>query len=537
MAVAHTADSLGDMRLKSYAQYFRICYRVLFSSRYEQYFPPGDYKQVVMVFANAQKWAQQNGHTAIAAACKHYIGEVYFKAAQYGPAFEHLLKANVAFQEIGYENVPAISIYLHNLGLNYYQFEEYDKALEAFLAASQHPFFINRTELNTLNSIGLIYARQQNWNKAVTYYRKTIARAKENNDVVWIGIASGNLGNGFLAKEQNDSALFYHNKNYNINVNHDAPEDAAKSALAIATIYIRQQQPDSAWHYILAGQALNKKNNSDPAERLAFNKRLLISILGYHKLKENYKLALICSDSLAAVNNRLQHLLDAKILNRAVVKAEAERYQAELQLLESQKKLSRLRFYVLITLLLSIIFISGWLFIRFRRNKIRQMHLAEKEKHTISFAKRRAEEKLYQAETLLAAYLTSLKEKTAQIDSLDTELQRQKEEKNDSELLTMAAKREKLIYSTIFTDEDWQYFRSLFEQVYPGFIYRLKEKYPDLSPGETRLLILTKLNLSTGEMAQMLGLTILAIRKARYRLRKKFDLDEKSKLDVLIQYI
>ena len=299
-AVAHTADSLGDERLKSYAQYFRICYRVLFSSQYEQYFPQGDYRQVVRVFARAQNWAQQNGYSDIAAACEHYIGKVYFQAAQYGLAFEHLLKANAAFRKIGYENVPAISIYLHNLGLDYYWFEEYDKALEAFLAASRYPFFIARPELNTLNSIGLIYARQQNWDKAVAYYRKTIARAKEYNDVVWIGIASGNLGNVFLAKEQNDSALFYHIKNYNINAYSHAPEDAAKSALAVATVFIRQQQPDTAWYYIRAGQALARKSISDPAERLEYRRRLLEAILGWHKLKENYKTALLFSDSLAA---------------------------------------------------------------------------------------------------------------------------------------------------------------------------------------------------------------------------------------------
>jgi len=96
---------------------------------------------------------------------------------------------------------------------------------------------------------------------------------------------------------------------------------------------------------------------------------------------------------------------------------------------------------------------------------------------------------------------------------------------------------EKLISSTILTDDDWRHFRDLFEQVHPGLLYRLKEKYADLSPAEIRLLILTKLKLPSREMAHMLGITIDAIQKSRYRVRKKLNLEEESNLEVLIQEI
>jgi DNA-binding CsgD family transcriptional regulator len=52
-----------------------------------------------------------------------------------------------------------------------------------------------------------------------------------------------------------------------------------------------------------------------------------------------------------------------------------------------------------------------------------------------------------------------------------------------------------------------------------------------------RLLILTKLNLSSREMAHMLGISADAIRKSRYRLRKKLNLEEENGIEVLIQEI
>ncbi|MEJ7684510.1 MAG: hypothetical protein WKG06_43015 [Segetibacter sp.] len=78
-------------------------------------------------------------------------------------------------------------------------------------------------------------------------------------DDAWVGIASGSLGNVFLTKGQNDSALFYHRRNYLINISGRAPEDAAKSALGIATVFIRQQHLDSALPYIQSGRELARK--------------------------------------------------------------------------------------------------------------------------------------------------------------------------------------------------------------------------------------------------------------------------------------
>ncbi|MBF9255753.1 tetratricopeptide repeat protein [Pontibacter sp. 172403-2] len=523
-AVAYTADSLGDEKLKSYAQYFQKCSRILFSERYEQHFPVGNYRSVVAVLAHTKAWAKENNYLDIAAACEHVTGGVYFRAARYGEAFEHLLKAQKAFQEIGYGQVPNASGYLFELGLCYYQFEELDKALASFLAAIRFPFYIPRMEINTLNTIGLIYSQQKDWGKAKVYYRKTIAKAAACQDKVWVGIGMGNLGQALLAQDKNDSALVYLRRSYKItsDVANRAPEDAAYSSLAMAKAFWRQQQPDSAWHYIRSGRQLARNYIRDSTESLEYRWRLLSVLVELNQAAGNYQTALQLSDSLNIIKDSLQQSYDARILSRATNKVEVERYQAELKLLESQKNLNQLRFYLLIGTVLAITVIMGLLFHRFRMRKKRQMELAEKE--------------LRHAEELLEAYLNALKEKTTLVESLTAELH-QLPVSNNPIRSNVGIKIESLISSTILTEEAWQHFRRLFEQVYPGFLYSLKGKFPDLSPAETRLLILTKLNLSTRDMAHTLGISVDSIRKARYRLRKKFNLEEEAALDVMIQNI
>lgn len=539
-AVANTADSLGDVRLKRYAQYFWKCYHILFAQRYEQYFRQGDYQSAAAALEKVKAWAQKEGYADIVASCEHYTGQIYFRANRYGSAFEHLLKAHEAFQKIGYENVPNASGYLYNLGLAYYRFEEWDKALETFLAAMHYPFYVSRDEINTYNAIGLIYSRQKEWDKAALFYHQTIAIAITNNNTTWIGIASGNLGNVFLQRGQNDSALFYHRINYFINssAGSRAPEDAALTSLAIAAAFVRQSQTDSALYYIKSAKRLARESAEDVTGILEFRKRLLTVLIELNKKTNNYRTVSLLSDSLTTVKDSLKQILDAKILSRAVEKAETDRYAAELKLMETQKNLNRLRFYIVIAALLLIIVIGSLLFNRFRMRKQRQAELDDKEKKLLSMEKKSAEENLKHAEELLSAYLTTITEKTALIENLDAEMQRLKESAYPvNSLEGIAINMERLISSTILTDNDWRRFRNLFEQAHPGFLYRLKEKYADLSPAEIRLLILTKLKLPSREMARMLGITIEAIRKSRYRVRKKLNLNEESNLESLIQQI
>ncbi len=80
-----------------------------------------------------------------------------------------------------------------------------------------------------------------------------------------------------------------------------------------------------------------------------------------------------------------------------------------------------------------------------------------------------------------------------------------------------------LMQSTILTPDEWTEFKKLFSQVYPGFLGNVRNKYPDLTETEERLLTLTKLNLSNREISSMLGISTDSVYKSRYRLSKKLE--------------
>jgi tetratricopeptide (TPR) repeat protein len=91
--------------------------------------------------------------------------------------------------------------------------------------------------------------------------------------------------------------------------------------------------------------------------------------------------------------------------------------------------------------------------------------------------------------------------------------------------------------SSILTEDDWDRFKILYEQVHPGFFADLRLKFPALSAAETRLCALLKLNLPTREIANMLAISADSVNKARYRLRKKLELEPSEELHNVIDGI
>ncbi|MFK7949689.1 MAG: triple tyrosine motif-containing protein [Saprospiraceae bacterium] len=74
-------------------------------------------------------------------------------------------------------------------------------------------------------------------------------------------------------------------------------------------------------------------------------------------------------------------------------------------------------------------------------------------------------------------------------------------------------------------DNDWEYFAKHFDQVHEQFLQRLREKYPQLTPKDHRLCAYLRLNLSSKEIAPLMTISVRSVEVARYRLRKKLELE------------
>lgn len=123
---------------------------------------------------------------------------------------------------------------------------------------------------------------------------------------------------------------------------------------------------------------------------------------------------------------------------------------------------------------------------------------------------------LYKRGRLLGKIKEELSEATQNLRSKDEKL-------HFNKLLKLIAEEEK-------RDNDWEQFAIHFDQVHNQFLAKLKNMYPELTPADLKISAYLKMNLSSKEIAQLLNISLKGVEIARYRLRKKLNLDPAASL-------
>jgi hypothetical protein len=155
----------------------------------------------------------------------------------------------------------------------------------------------------------------------------------------------------------------------------------------------------------------------------------------------------------------------------------------------------------------------------------------------LKMEQQRMEEELLNAHKALESYTNNMVEKNILLDQFKEEIEKLQNLKAREIDEVRVDHLTYLNKTSILTEEDWDKFKDLFEQVYKGFLVRLKEKMPDLTQAEVRLICLTKLKIDTKQMARALGVSNHTISKTRYRLRKKMGLTEEDSIDDIAESI
>ncbi|MBD0401305.1 two-component regulator propeller domain-containing protein [Flammeovirga sp. EKP202] len=86
-------------------------------------------------------------------------------------------------------------------------------------------------------------------------------------------------------------------------------------------------------------------------------------------------------------------------------------------------------------------------------------------------------------------------------------------------------------------ENDWKTLNGLFSEVHQNFAQKLKEKHPDLTEGNLRLCNLIKLNMSSKDIAAILGISLNSVKVARKRLRKRLELNIDDSLEEYLMAI
>lgn len=473
---------------------------------------PGDKSAKLMLQAADE--AASKGWPITQAECLHFAGHIYFIANQFVPAFEYMGKAQNVFDKKAKGEYTYLLRYAGGLSLCYYQFGEFRTALQYIKEQSKLPSFWNEFFYfpSLDNTIGLCYQQLNEYDSAAIWYEKSYKEAAYYKDSFYMSLANGNLGYSYYLQKQYDRALPLLLADHAGSMKAGEIGSAVNAAYALTGIYIKKGELGEAEKFMNYAKDFTFSTRSLPLLRNWYEDAYNLSLA-----KGDFKNIRFYIDSLIFYKDSLSQLRDKKAFNQEVLKLETEKHMHEVGELESKRKHqvllrnSLLAGLVLLTII-ALLAVNRQLL---KRNKEREL----------------AQQQLEFADHELQSYMQQLKEKNELLEQLQEDMDKE----NNS--LERTGNINLLISATILTEEDWKKFQQLFEKVYPGFFIRLREKMPDLSATDMRLLALTRLQVVPKDMAAMLGVSYEAIRKARQRLRKKINLPEDGALDELVNMV
>ncbi len=381
-----------------------------------------------------------------------------------------------------------------------------------------------------LKDLGINYQENKQLEEAESYLKRSIPIMKKLDDQRGLGVCYSNLGYVYveqgqyeLAKKNLDDALTILKA-----TNYD--QLYASSLLVKSNLYGKLGEWEESKRLALEGLAIARRINASYFVLDAF--QLLMEYYmeqGNLEMIENYVDSLLATKDEYAQQERLYESEKLKVRYDIEKKEEQLAIQKELNTSLNAKNLLQKRQR---NTLLFILFLGLVVVLLFYNRYQLQQSLDEEGEKRNALEKKRLEEKINHKQRELASLTLQMVQKNDLLQQLEESLKNIK--KNDPGFQKEMTNLKKMIRTQQSLDEDWSGFKTHFEGVHPGFFDRLRAQVDKLSPQDERHCSYLKMGLSTKEIARLMNISPTSVQMARYRLKKKLQLE---KDDDIYQYI
>ncbi|WP_158211934.1 tetratricopeptide repeat protein [Robiginitalea sediminis] len=224
-------------------------------------------------------------------------------------------------------------------------------------------------------------------------------------------------------------------------------------------------------------------------------------------------------------------------LNAIQALYDSDRKASEILLLREQNKVSRANQILIGALALSTFITFLMVFLYSRRKRRVQQRVQELEQQQLKADMQRItshedhlKKEIKVKSAALTRYSLNLSQKNKILMGLSRSLGQMADRSNANYSDTLRSLRKEIEFN-LSTDEEWDDFLQIFEEIHPAFMKRLNGLGEGkLTPSELRLGMLLRMNLTSKEIASILRVTPDSVRVARYRLRKKLPIGSKEEL-------
>lgn len=371
-----------------------------------------------------------------------------------------------------------------------------------------------------LNAIGNCYFKSNDLSNAMHFFDQSEAMALKVGDSVR------------YAKILGDKALVYEKKG-NL-------KDAV-SFLKQDISYSQKFKIDKNEMYssILLAKILLKLHDKTEAEKILDKAGSIAASKSYYRssLKEvielklsilngkNPEKELLLRRQLKVIEEYLLNTNGNTVLQRSYWLIQKKKYEYNTEKIRLELEEGEKTKKIIITILILIISASLITYISLNKKLKRKRLKIENDRQFF-------QQKLNDASSNIETYTEYLKNKNKQISILENKLEEIKNSAS-TQLEEEKLKLQETLNSHLMTDENWNTFKREFIKQHGDFYNTVIENFPELKESNLKIIMLQKLDLSNYEMADLLGVTIDAIKKSKQRLKKKLG----DRYDLLFEII
>lgn len=450
---------------------------------------------------------------------------VYSEIGFYYYTYNHYIEAAPYFIKISKvidNNLEQIDVQRCNVLLKTAYFfetiQQYDKCIDYYKKTLETSCKTNKNKGAVLWALGAAYQKIDSIASAKEYYTLASEQALKVGDTLRYAKSLGGLASILEIEGDKTTAEQYYVEDINISKRLKEDRNQMYAQIQLGKFYYANKQ------YTLAEQVWQEAYEITKTRDylMGYQREVSAHLLNIAKVSHRDGEELFYRRELDRIDNIIEDRESEDVIRKINWNTSYESITWELEAernANDRVRYQRLLFMSSTGLLLLLVVV-----IYFFYKRIIKLQTFKYEAKLLAFqySKLSSETKLKDTHASLASYQVYLSEKTQQIERLEQELEKVKYSTNEY----VKEKRpdlEQLLNAHLMTDESWNMFKETFKEEQEEYYLYLMERFPDLTESNLRIVLLQKLGLTNQETANLLGITIDAVKKAKQRLKKKYE--------------
>lgn len=399
-----------------------------------------------------------------------------------------------------------------------------------------------RNMIENEGNLGYLYQQSNRPEKADSLYHSLINELESNNEQHSLPVIFYNLASLHQSQDQLDSALFYLSKATTI-----CSLTGDTSMLSVLNgnrgeILMMKGEADSARYYLKNALAFAEATDDVETQLQAISFLIKVDTAdNQHEAIGFYNRYLVLQDSV--YQRKIRHSHEASELS---YQNEKKRMLIESQhaTLQSSQKENRLYFLILMTTLFIGVLLARVIYLQRRTyskskqlldNQILldklQLERMQQEEELNKLKLEKYQEELRVRESELVSIALGIEKKNELLDLISKKINDTMKKGGDVDVLQQIVNS---IRNQIDESEDADLFNQRFATLHKEFFTNLQAVHPDLTKTELKFCAYLRVQLSSSQIAHIMNVTNEAIRKTRYRIRKKLGLPVDASLESYI---